>query len=117
MRAGQIIRVVSLVLAGVLLLWTYWVSPQERRLVQAAIDQSDAIDRQAALSGAGSGKGSADFERAVDEARDGEVTFRDKVVFDSLKKYELDVKYQPNAVGVHQADKLILEHLIGHKQS
>lgn len=117
MRTMRIIRVFALSLAAVLLLWTYWVSPREKRLVQVAIDQAERIDRQPALNEAESAQRSADFERAVDEARDGEVTLRDKVVFDSLKKYELDLKYQPNAVGVHKADKAILERLIDRKRS
>ena len=117
MQIMRIVRVFALVLAGVLLLWTYGVSPREKRLIQVAIDQAEKIDWQTDLSAAESAKRFLDFERAVDEARDGEITLRDKVVFDLLEKYELDMKFQPNAVGVHQADKANVERLIGHKES
>jgi hypothetical protein len=86
-------------------------------LVQAAIDRANEIDGHAALSKSETTRRFAEFQRAVNQVHDSEITLRDRVTFDSLQKYQLDIEYQPNAGEVHKADRALLERMIGHKQN
>jgi hypothetical protein len=86
-------------------------------LVQAAINRADEINGLDALREGSSAKGFVEFKRAVDQARDGRITLRDRIVFDTLAQYEADVEFQPKAIGKHKIDKATLERMIGHRQN
>lgn len=93
-RTSRILFVVLAVGCVIAWLWSDWVTPRERRLVQEVIDKADKIGSSEVLSKSEFEKQNAILLELADRAAQTQLTERDKTAALLLRGYVVDLSYR-----------------------
>jgi hypothetical protein len=92
-RTSQILFAVLAVGCLLVWLWSDWVTPRERRLIQEAINKTDEFKDSKSLSASDFEKRNSVLLQLVDKAAQSQITERDKVAVLLLRGYVVDLSY------------------------